>query len=89
MDEAGFIIDQLLKDCRKQTDDLKREKDHLNQHKDTIDVKKKENDQLRKDADAARRDFAETLQEELNGQSESDDETEQEGTEINTARFLM
>ena len=26
MDEAGFIIDQLLKDCRKQKDDLKREK---------------------------------------------------------------
>ena len=36
MDEAGFIIDQLLTDSRKQTDVLKREKDQLNQHKDSI-----------------------------------------------------
>ena len=71
---------------RKQTDDLKREQDRLNQHKDAINVKKNENDQLRKEADAARRDFAETLQEEINGQSYSDDD---EGAEINTARFLM
>ena len=88
-EEAGFIIDEVLKDCRKQTDDLKKEKDRLNQHKYNIDVKKRENDWLRKDANAAKREFAETLQEELNGQSESDDETEQEGTEINTARLIM
>ena len=33
MEEAGFIIDEVLKDCRKQTYDLKKEKDCLNQHK--------------------------------------------------------
>ena len=48
MDEAGFIIDQSLQDCRKQTEDLKREKDHLNQYKDTINVKNNKNHQLRK-----------------------------------------
>ena len=84
MDEAGFIIDQLLKDCRKQTDDLKKEKDCLNQHKYAFDIKKSKNDQLRKDADAAKREFAETLQEELKDQSDDD-----EGAEINTTRILM
>ena len=44
------------------------------------------NDQLRKEADAARRDFAETLQEDINEQSNSKDDN---GAVINTARFLM
>ena len=82
--EAGFIIDEVLKDCRKQTDDLKKEKDRLNQHQYNIDVRKSKNDKLRKDADAAKREFTETLQEELKDQSDDD-----EGAEINTARILM
>ena len=40
IDKAGFIIDQLLMDCRKQTNDLKWEKECLNQHKDSINVKR-------------------------------------------------
>ena len=69
---------------QKTNNDLKKEKDRLNQHKYAIDVKKNENDQLRKDADAAKREFTETLQEEIEDQSDDD-----EGAEINTARILM
>ena len=31
IDKAGFVINEILEDCKKQTDLLKIEKDHLNQ----------------------------------------------------------
>ena len=89
MDEAGFIIDQSLQDCRKQTEDLKKEKDCLKQHRDAINAKKKDNDQLMKDVDVARKYCAETLKAELDSQTEASNEAEQGSTKINTARFLM
>ena len=43
MDEAGFIINENLEDCKKQTDLLKIEKDHLNQYQYNIDIRMSEN----------------------------------------------
>ena len=60
MEEAGFIMDEVLKDCRKQTDDLKKEKDRLNQHQYNIDVRKSKNDKLRKDADEQKKIYRNT-----------------------------
>ena len=40
MNEAGFIINQSLQECKRQTEDLKKENDRLEQHRDTINVKK-------------------------------------------------
>ena len=55
MEETGFIIDEILQDCKRQTDLLKIEKDCLNQYQYIIDVRTSENDRLRRDADDAKK----------------------------------
>ena len=39
MDEAGYIVNEILQDCKRQTDLLKIERDRLKQHQIHLDIK--------------------------------------------------
>ena len=63
MEEAGFFIDEMLEDCKKQHAELKVEKDQLTQHSNNINLRKKENNKLKQGTEAAIEEFTAILQE--------------------------
>ena len=77
MNEAGFIINQSMQECKRQTEELKKEKECLKLYKDAVNTQKSDNDKLMKEIEAAKKDFTKVLQEELLNQTESSNETEQ------------
>ena len=64
MDEAGYIINEIIQDCVRQTEFLKIERDHLRQHQDHLEMKTKEHNKLNTAADEAKQELIEVLQEE-------------------------
>ena len=85
MEEAGFIIDEILKDCKRQTDLLKIKKD---QYKYNLDVLTSENEELRRDADEAKKELVEALQEELKYDHNKDDKEETNALKILMQRVI-
>ena len=63
MDKAGFVISEVLKDCRKQTDTLELQRNLLNQYQHNLDSKTSKSDELRRDVDAAKKKLVKILQE--------------------------
>ena len=77
MTEAGFIIDQLLQECKRKTQELKKERYYLEKQKEAINTKKSENDQIMEEVNITRKDFTEVLQAELDCPLEVTNEEEQ------------
>ena len=84
MNEAGFIIGEVLKDCKRQTDCLKLEKELLNQYQYNLEIRTSKSGELRRDADAAKKELTKALQKELEDISNKNDEKEP-----NALRVLM
>ena len=62
MEEASFVIDEVLEDCKRQHAELKIEKDQVAQHSSYIDLRKKENNKLKEENKIATREFTAILQ---------------------------
>ena len=77
MEEAGFVIDELLDDCKKQHTALKVEKDQLTQLSNNITSRKRENNQLKQQLEAAIQEFIAILQETVEKLSEEEGKLEQ------------
>ena len=65
MNEAGFVISKVIKDCRKQTNTLELKRNLLNQYQHNLDSKTSKSDELRRDIDAAKRKLSKVLPEKL------------------------
>ena len=76
MEEAGFMIDEILEDCKRQTDLLKIERDHLTQYQDDLEAQTSNNYKLRRNADEANRDLVEASEEELKEYDGDDNQEE-------------
>ena len=44
LEEAGFVINKILEDCKKQAEELRKKKDKLNQDSNDISLRNKYND---------------------------------------------
>ena len=86
MEEAGFVIDEVLEDCKKQSEELRKEKDRLTQHQNTIGIRKRDNDKIREETKTAIKEFTVILQEEV--ENLLDEEDGEVGAVTNTARIL-
>ena len=84
MEEAGFIINEVFKDCKRKTDFLKIKMELHNKYQDNINNKASKINELRSDADDAKRKLIKALQEELKGVLDEDDERKP-----NALRVLM
>ena len=84
MEEAGFIISEVLEDCKRQTDLLKLEKELLNQYQYNLEIRTSKSGKLRRDADTAKKELTKALQKELEDISNKKDEMEP-----NALRVLM
>ena len=75
MEEAGFMIDEILDHCQRKTELLKRERDCLTQYQDDLEARTSNNNKLRRNADEANKDLVEAIEEELK-EYDSDDNQE-------------
>ena len=48
LEEAGFVINEILEDCKKQAEELRKKKDKLNQDSNAISLRNKYNDKSKK-----------------------------------------
>ena len=85
MEEVGFIIDEVLEDCKRQHAELRLEKDRVAQHSSYINLRKKENNKLKEETKIATREFTTLLREWLESLS---DEEKGEVEITNTARII-
>ena len=63
MDEAGFVINEDLKDCKRQTDLLEIERTLLDKYQYNQEIKTNKSIELKRDADTVRKELIKTLQE--------------------------
>ena len=66
MEEAGFMIDEILEDCQRETKLLKIERDRLTQYQDDLEAWTSNNNELRRNADEANKELVEAIEEDLN-----------------------
>ena len=65
MEEAGFMIDEILEDCQREIKLLKIERDCLTQHQIDLEARTSNNNKLRRNANEANKDLVEAIEEEL------------------------
>ena len=73
MDEAGYIINELIQDCERQTDILKVERVCLKELQDHLEEKTDEHNELNAAADVAKQELIEALEEELRNEPPQSD----------------
>ena len=70
------MIDEILKDCQRQTELLKIERDCLTQYQDDREAETSNNNKLRRNADEANKDLVEAIEEELKEYDGDDNQEE-------------
>ena len=57
LEEAGFVINEILEDCKKQAEELRKKKDKLTQDSKAISLRNKYNDKSKKETKTAIKEF--------------------------------